>query len=1130
MRSGMRAMVLGAAVLWLAGHVHAAGVVGLKLDPFEAEGGAKLFKATEVLDNLPAALAGVRVGDTITHVDGRAIAGMTLKEVVDLIRGDPGTAVALTVVHEGEQTPVDIRIWRARVNEQQMAVLGGKSATVDFDLRPLPAPQLRNEVGGTVAQSVASGDGLELGLSDDGRVVSVQVDGVELAGGETPPLAGLFVWDAAAKSELMVVRGGMTPIDGGLHTSGHAEGLDLAFDADWTAHADHLAVDVTVRNERAGDRAITVYFALPYPEGEPVWWDDLDTARPADARVTLGNFFGPTTPRNGLETLTPTTVGANGQHSRFPLGCVTGDQGLALAIPMDYPIYHRIAASGDSGQLYLAVDLALTEATTKFPNEASYSLVMYRCDEGWGLRAALQKYYAIFPEQFEKRMEDDGGCWTGGALQGMINLEELGVRYHWGDSDVAYDDQMGIYSFIYNDAPRYLADLGQYQQKPSAADAVTRMQALLDAPDPRAHILDVRPEAFGRKSYEGRERWMGRRAGEAWLRAALAAVRTSAMLGADERVQVGYVINRQEFGGADWWTGRALCNVDPDIPGGYGQFLFNRVLGMGSDPMRTQGGFKHSRAVGAQADGVGIDNYFVNGETADFDRAHLAACDFPATYAHDDLRPVVLGDTAMYEWVRELQSRLAADGLWVAANTASQPYFPFAYNLMDIVLLEWGLEKEAAATRMLIYHKPLVTSPRKPEFYREAFVKSHLPMAAMPGGYGQGAFLQPADRYLAPGTPAAALYAKYVPIILRMQGAGWEPLTWATADSADVSVERFGSALPLLLSLHNHADAARSVTVSVEMGALGIAASSARDLVQGMQLPARVEADMLLVKVTLPAWDKTVIELRADGGVPVTDAVEPPRALDIWEKPGTRAAQEIAGPGGLPLVWVPGGSFMMGSTNEQVRYALQNPNAKVESLANEQPAHQVALSGFWLGKTEVTVAQWRAVMGSVPGTSNDRGDSHPVVEVGWGDANLFCQRLGLKLPTEAQWEYAARGPESLQFPWGNEWDAERVCWTGNKGPGGKTFPVGSFPSGASWCGALDMAGNAWEWCADWWDKDYYKSSPVQDPPGPNGGGGHALRGGSWGIDSSHLRSASRGYGGLAAKSPNGGFRVAVSVP
>ncbi len=215
----------------------------------------------------------------------------------------------------------------------------------------------------------------------------------------------------------------------------------------------------------------------------------------------------------------------------------------------------------------------------------------------------------------------------------------------------------------------------------------------------------------------------------------------------------------------------------------------------------------------------------------------------------------------------------------------------------------------------------------------------------------------------------------------------------------------------------------------------------------------------------------------ASGVVREIEAVERRRIA----QPDTHAGQEIAGPAGIPLVWVPGGKFMMGTSDGEVR---------------ERPVHEVELDGFWIGKTEVTVAQWRSVMGSVPGF-NDQGYDHPVVFVTWAACQEFCQKTGLSLPTEAQWEYAARGPESKEYPWGNEWDPERLCWDENRGPGGSTFPVGSFPQGASWCGALDMAGNVWEWCADWHDEDYYRQSPPRNPTGPATGTCPVVRGGSW---------------------------------
>jgi len=217
-----------------------------------------------------------------------------------------------------------------------------------------------------------------------------------------------------------------------------------------------------------------------------------------------------------------------------------------------------------------------------------------------------------------------------------------------------------------------------------------------------------------------------------------------------------------------------------------------------------------------------------------------------------------------------------------------------------------------------------------------------------------------------------------------------------------------------------------------------------------------------------------------------------------WESEGSRAGEEITGPDGGTYVWVPAGEFMMGATDGD---------------PSERPVHRVRITrGFWIRKCEVTNAQYAAFCNAV-GHAMPRGSyqaaNHPVVFVSWEDATAYCQHFGTTLPTEAQWEYAARGPESRRYPWGDTWDPTRCCHYGAKGPGGWSQPAGSFLTGASWCGALDMAGNVYEWCADFFDPSYYRTSPTDDPPGPPEGTRRAVRGGAWTSDDYHCRCAVR---------------------
>jgi formylglycine-generating enzyme required for sulfatase activity len=198
------------------------------------------------------------------------------------------------------------------------------------------------------------------------------------------------------------------------------------------------------------------------------------------------------------------------------------------------------------------------------------------------------------------------------------------------------------------------------------------------------------------------------------------------------------------------------------------------------------------------------------------------------------------------------------------------------------------------------------------------------------------------------------------------------------------------------------------------------------------------------------------------------------------------------------MVLVPAGEFWMGT----------------DGAGDESPRHRVYLDAYHIDKYAVTNALYerfmRATGRQAPAFWNDskwNGASQPVVGVSWHDAEAYCRWAGKRLPTEAEWEKAARGTDGRKYPWGDQWDSSRANSSESKL--GRTTPVGSYPSGASPYGALDMAGNVWQWVADWYDKDYYKRSPERNPRGPESGQSRVLRGGSWGSNPIHLRTAYR---------------------
>ncbi len=255
-------------------------------------------------------------------------------------------------------------------------------------------------------------------------------------------------------------------------------------------------------------------------------------------------------------------------------------------------------------------------------------------------------------------------------------------------------------------------------------------------------------------------------------------------------------------------------------------------------------------------------------------------------------------------------------------------------------------------------------------------------------------------------------------------------------------------------------------------------------------------------------------EKRVPRYVEVTDKIQkqidgkkPSIAKQVEKLQAGKAAGEttiITLPGGvtMEMVWCPPGTFTMGSLNGDDA---------------EQPPHQVTLTkGFWMGKTEVSQAQWKSVMGHNP--SSPKGDDLPVQNVSWDDCQEFCKNTGLQLPTEAQWEYACRAGSTGAYA-GTEKLDEMGWYRHNSG--NQEHPVGTKQPNA-W-GLYDMHGNVWEWCADW--KGNYPTGAVVDPQGLSSGSSRVERGGCYEDPDYGCTSSFRGSGVPSRGYPHEGFRL-----
>ncbi len=286
-----------------------------------------------------------------------------------------------------------------------------------------PAPAAR--AAGTL--DLATADGLKLKLdAATGAVV-----------GDDAGLAGFFWRDAAAESDFRQPRAAPQRDGETIILRAQDDELNLALEARLTPHEDHIAIEGTVRDLTGEDRAVSVYFALPVDAIGWEWYDDVRAHRTVESDAAYNNYVR-------------VNAGPSGHASKYPLACVAGDEdSYALAVPLDQPRIVGLAYDAGSRELYAGFHLGLSAETANFPSQASFSLALYRSDPAWGFRAALKRYYELFPHCFTKRNEKEGIWMPFTDVSTVDGWADFGFQFHEGNNNVAFDDQAGIYSFVY---------------------------------------------------------------------------------------------------------------------------------------------------------------------------------------------------------------------------------------------------------------------------------------------------------------------------------------------------------------------------------------------------------------------------------------------------------------------------------------------------------------------------------------------------------------------------------------------------------------------------------------------------------------------------------------------------------
>ncbi len=667
-------------------------------------------------------------------------------------------------------------------------------------------------------RKLSTRDGLTLTLRDN-TITSLQVGGKELS---APSPSGFLVRDFAADSDVYAFTGGA------------CKELGLKLEATFAPSKDHIAVAGRVTDTTGRDRAVTLLFALPLDATGWQWGDDARRSRPIGGSGEFANTIS-------------LRCGANGKMSLYPLAAVwSARAGLALALDMDHPAQYRLVYHAGTRQFFIAYDFGLAKDTAKFPGSAGFRFVVYRFDPRWGFRAALQKYYDLFPRQFARRVTREGVWMPFTDIARVPGFEDFGFAFQEGAPNVAFDDQHGIASFVYV--------------------------------EPMSHWLAMPREAP--RTYEGalsvlNKNLAGARGKEAAEMAA--ATFTSGIENADGRLAL-YLVN------APWCDGGVFSlNPDPDIPT-TPKYPFNKAMVMrqtiaaafkknepkqgvpealhefGRDAFHRvpdfsngwgRGGTRPYPAPGPGLDGVYLDSLEMSSGELNYRREHFRTASVPLVFDREG-RPCQLMIFNTWTFERDIAAQMRARGKLLFANDVLWQ-FAFPAPPLDVLGTEvnWlrhgEYEPDSDAVmnfrRALCRQKPycLLMNTDYNRFTRdlvERYFQRCLFYGVWPGFFdAEAASKDPywvsAKKWYERDRP---LFKKYIPLLQRLTAAGWQPLTDASSDNSKILVERFGprAGSGVFLTLLNDSTEPQNGTLAVDFKALGLKwPASANELISG---------------------------------------------------------------------------------------------------------------------------------------------------------------------------------------------------------------------------------------------------------------------------------------------------------
>jgi hypothetical protein len=647
-------------------------------------------------------------------------------------------------------------------------------------------------LGAHAQVKVETQDGLGLVLDAKGHVVGITADGKQLPLLDMP--GGFFVEDLMHSIPLTRFEGSAEATDGGVIFRGRIPSLDLELEAILTAQRGHIRVDGKVRDTTGEDRGLRVGFSLPVDGRGFTWWDDTVVSHTiADSQhyAYYGSDWG---------------VGRNRQVSVYPFASMSGAEvGLTLAQRVDQPRFFRLFYDPSTGYC-VDYELGLSAETAKFPSSASFHFLLYRHDPEWGMRAAAQRYYEIFPEFFQVRAERQG-LYCYGIPIDLEDPEDFGFCYDlagFNRPDRGQLQEHGIYLLVHPMGTEAHIrwpegyDWGTGNGRP----ALEQIEDIINTP---------RPEYADGPSWQG----LTQRHNKASFEDNRQRVMNSAVHDPDGHFRL-YPYNKTiEF---------IATSADPELP------LPNMAGGERQHYIRSHE--EIAARAGSRIDGVDFDNIaLAAGRTRqNFRREHFRYVDNPLIYDVANGRVCIQTGMNFYEFVKEIADEMHAQGKLCTGNVGSDPHNQtFFGHLLDKhggEIQYYAPTRDLRAFRTLAFQKPvshIIYTGTVAADQEETVMHRWLAFGEFPA-ITELAFSRGSD--FEQGRP---LYRRFMPEMQRVACAGWEPIPHARVEGEGLFVERFGnwSDGDLYFTVHNDADEPQVGHLIVDRKSLGIEGEAA---------------------------------------------------------------------------------------------------------------------------------------------------------------------------------------------------------------------------------------------------------------------------------------------------------------